>query len=79
MDYLLPLVYDELKRHEEARTVLEESVALTGETGQHLLEAHALTALGDVSLHLGRPETARECHDAAAALRRTFDRNPTDL
>ena len=42
MDYLLPLVYDELNRHEEARTV-------------------------------------RECHDAAAALRRTFDRNPTDL
>lgn len=68
-----------LQRHEEARTVLEDSVALTRETGERLLEAHALTALGDVSLHLGRPETARECHGAAAALRRTFDRNTTDL
>ena len=38
-----------LHRREEARTVLDKSVALTRETGEQELEAHALAALGHVS------------------------------
>lgn len=58
-----------LHRHEEARTVLEESVALNRGSGEQLLEGHALTALADVSLQIGRSEAAREYLEAALALR----------
>ena len=40
----LGITLSKLNRPEEARTVLEESVTLNQETGQRLLEAHALTA-----------------------------------
>ena len=39
-----------LGRPEEARTVLEESLALSREIGERQLEAHALAALGQVAL-----------------------------
>jgi tetratricopeptide (TPR) repeat protein len=58
-----------LLRYDEARAVLEESVAVTRETGERLLEAHALAALAEVSVHLGRREAARECLEAALRLR----------
>jgi hypothetical protein len=58
-----------LHRHEEARTVLEDSVALNGSTGERLLEAHALAALADVSIRLGRTETACDCLERAAGIR----------
>ena len=50
----LGVTLSKLNRPEEARTVLEESVALNRGTGQPLLEAHALAALGHVSRTLGR-------------------------
>jgi hypothetical protein len=59
-----------LRRYDEARTVLEESVAHTRRSGERLLEAHGLAALADVSVCLGRVAAAREYLDAAAALRR---------
>ena len=59
-----------LQRYDEARTVLEESVALTRGLGERLLEAHGLAALADVSVCLGRVAAARDCLDAALALRR---------
>ena len=42
---------DELGRPEEARTVLEESLALSRSIGERQFEAHALAALGQVSLN----------------------------
>ena len=59
-----------LNRVEEARTVLEESVALNQRTGQPLLEAHALAALGHVSRTLGRHERALEQFGRSLELRR---------
>src|SRR5262245_28213914 len=40
-----------LGRREEARTVLERSLALSREIDERQLEAHALAAMGQVSLH----------------------------
>jgi predicted ATPase len=59
-----------LNRVEEARTVLEESVALNQRTGQPLLEAHALAALGHVSRTLGRHVRALEQFRGSLELRR---------
>jgi tetratricopeptide (TPR) repeat protein len=59
-----------LQRFDEARTVLEESAWLNRQTGERLLEAHALAALADVSIRLGPPGAAVACLDAALALRR---------
>jgi tetratricopeptide (TPR) repeat protein/class 3 adenylate cyclase len=59
-----------LQRYDEARTVLEESVALNRETRERLLEAHALAALAEVSLCLGARPAAIDCLDAALARRR---------
>jgi len=56
-------------RYDEARTVLEESVAVNRGTSERLLEAHALAALADVSLQLGRALDARQLLTAALALR----------
>jgi len=61
-----------LHRHEEARTALEESVALNRERGERLLEAHALAALGDVWRARGRHETAETCFEQSLAFRRTL-------
>ena len=58
-----------LQRNEEARTVLEDSLVLNRSSGERLLEAHALAALADVSLHLGRVESACECLEQSARLR----------
>jgi len=58
-----------LHRHEEARTALEESVALNRSTGERLLESHALVALGDIHRVRQRFGTARECYEQALALR----------
>jgi hypothetical protein len=61
-----------LHRHEEARTVLEDSVALNRSSGEPLLEAHALAALSDVSVRLGKMENARDCLRQAAGIRRAL-------
>jgi tetratricopeptide (TPR) repeat protein len=58
-----------LHRHEEARTALEESIALNRERGELLLEAHALAALGDVWRARDRPGTAATCFEQSLALR----------
>jgi len=59
-----------LQRYDEARTVLEESVALNRRTSERLLEAHALAALADISLRLGSSSQARALLAEALALRR---------
>jgi tetratricopeptide (TPR) repeat protein len=59
-----------LNRPEDARTVLEESAALNHDTGQLLLEAHALAALGHVSRALGRMDRAVEQFTQSMELRR---------
>jgi tetratricopeptide (TPR) repeat protein len=58
-----------MQRYDEARTVLEESVAVNHATSERLLEAHALAALADVSLLLGGRPNARELLERALALR----------
>lgn len=59
-----------LDRLDEARTVLEESVALNQTIGQHVLEADALSALGGVLRRTGRLDEARQLLDRSLALRR---------
>jgi tetratricopeptide (TPR) repeat protein len=54
-----------MNRHEEARTVLEESIALNEATGEARLQAHALGALADVYRASGRIEAAAECRARA--------------
>jgi tetratricopeptide (TPR) repeat protein len=58
-----------MNRHEEARTVLEESIALNEATGEARLQAHALGALADVYRASGRIEAAAECRARAEKLR----------
>jgi tetratricopeptide (TPR) repeat protein len=59
-----------LNRHDEARTALEESVLLNRQTGERLLEAHALAALGDVQVAGRRFAAAVECFGQSLELRR---------
>ena len=59
-----------LNRREEARTVLEESIALNEASGDRMLQAHALGVLSDVYQASGRTEAAADCKARAAALRR---------
>ena len=63
------LALTRLQRFDEARTVLEDSLAVNRETSERLLEAHALAALADVSLRLGEVGDARERLAAALSLR----------
>jgi tetratricopeptide (TPR) repeat protein len=66
----LGVTLSRLHRHEEARTALEESVALNRERGERLLEAHALAALGDMWRARGLPGTAVTCFEQSLSLRR---------
>ena len=59
-----------LNRREEARTVLEESIALNDASGERTLQLHALGVLSDVCQASGRIEAAADCQARAAALRR---------
>jgi tetratricopeptide (TPR) repeat protein len=68
----LGVTLSKLNRPEEARTVLEESVALNRETGQRMLEAHALAGLGHVSRTLGRLDRAAEHFAQSLELRRAI-------
>ena len=52
--------------------MLEESVALTRETGQQRLEAHALTALGQLWRTGARPERAVVYFERSLELRRAL-------
>ena len=66
----LGVTLSKLNRPEEARTVLEESAALNGETGERLLEAHSHAGLGHVSRSLGRLDHAAESFERSLELRR---------
>jgi serine/threonine protein kinase/tetratricopeptide (TPR) repeat protein len=66
----LGVTLSRLNRHEEARTVLEESIALNERSGAQLLQAHALTALADVCEASGRRDAAADCRERSLALRR---------
>jgi tetratricopeptide (TPR) repeat protein len=68
----LGVTLNRLHRHDEARTALEESVARNRESGERLLEAHALAALGDVWRAGGRSETAAACFEPSLSLRRVL-------
>jgi tetratricopeptide (TPR) repeat protein len=59
-----------LHRPEEARTALEESVVLTHEARQPLLEAHALAALGQVHREEGTLDRAVQCFEQSREIRR---------
>jgi serine/threonine protein kinase/tetratricopeptide (TPR) repeat protein len=63
------LALTRLQRYDEARTVLEESVAVNRETRERRLEAHALGTLADVSARLGDAAGAASLRHAALALR----------
>jgi tetratricopeptide (TPR) repeat protein len=65
-----------LNRHDEARTALEESVLLNRQTGEVLLEAHALAALGDVHVAGRRYAAAVECFGQSLELRRLLADTP---
>jgi serine/threonine protein kinase/tetratricopeptide (TPR) repeat protein len=58
-----------LGRPDEARTVLEEGLALSREIGERQLEAHALAALGLVCMNTHDPAGAAECFEQSRALR----------
>jgi tetratricopeptide (TPR) repeat protein len=62
----------ELNRPEEARTALEESVGLSRESGEQLLEAHALAALGQVSRIAGRFDRAVMYFEQSREIRRAL-------
>jgi predicted ATPase/class 3 adenylate cyclase len=66
----LGVTLSRLSRHDEARTVLEESIALNEQSGEQLLQAHALAALADVCQASGRPQAAADCRERSSALRR---------
>ena len=57
-----------LGRHDEARTVLEESLALSRRIGVRQIEAHALAALGRMSLSAREPGRAIEYFGKAASV-----------
>jgi tetratricopeptide (TPR) repeat protein len=65
----LGVTLQRLRRYDEARTALEEGIALHRETGDRLLEAQALTALGDVCRELTRVDAARELYEQSLAVR----------
>jgi tetratricopeptide (TPR) repeat protein len=65
----LGVTLNRLGRHEDARRVLLESVALNETTGQRLLKAHALAALGDTCAAAGHPGPARQYYEEAIAIR----------
>ena len=62
----LGVTLTELGRPEEARTALEESVAVSRRTGERLLEAHALAALGQVSRSSSRSNGPRATSSSRA-------------
>ena len=66
----LGVTLSKMNRPDEARTVLEESVALNHRAGQPLLEAHAAAALGHISRTLGRYQPAAEQFRRSLELRR---------
>jgi class 3 adenylate cyclase/tetratricopeptide (TPR) repeat protein len=66
----LGVTLSRLGRHEEARCVLDESATLNEATGQRLLLAHALAALGDASAATGRAGDAQRFYERAGAIRR---------
>ncbi|MGE5232325.1 MAG: tetratricopeptide repeat protein, partial [Deltaproteobacteria bacterium] len=59
-----------LGRHEDACRVLDESVTLNEATGERLLLAHALAAMGDACAAAGRAADARRAYERAGAIRR---------
>ena len=61
-----------LGRPDEARTVLEESLALGQTIGERQLKAHALAALGHVSLTTGDPGSAAEKFEESRLLRQAI-------
>ena len=65
----LGVTLNRLGRHEDARRVLLESVALNETTGQRLLQAHALAALGETCAAAGHPGPARQYYEEAIAIR----------
>jgi tetratricopeptide (TPR) repeat protein len=62
-----------LRRYEEARTALEDALAINRQSGERLLEAHTLAALGDVAHETGRFDAALAHFDASLAIRRQID------
>jgi tetratricopeptide (TPR) repeat protein len=61
-----------LGRRDEARTVLNESLALSRELGQRQLEAHALATLGHVFSTAYDVRRAVECFEESLAIRRAI-------
>ena len=61
-----------LGRPDEARTVLEESLALSRAIGEHQLEAHALAALGQVSLNAIDLHGAADCFEQSRVVRQAI-------
>jgi tetratricopeptide (TPR) repeat protein len=62
-----------LRRYEEARTVLEEALAVNRQAGERLLEAHTLAALGDVARTAGRWDAALDCFGESLSIRQAID------
>ena len=58
-----------LRRHDEARTALEEGIRANARSGERLLEAHGHALLGDVLVAAGRPRDAGLAYERALALR----------
>jgi tetratricopeptide (TPR) repeat protein len=64
------ITLEQLGQTAEARSRLEEAVALHRETGQRQLEGHALAALGDISEELGETLAAVDYYERSLAIRR---------
>jgi tetratricopeptide (TPR) repeat protein len=65
----LGVTLSRLNRHEEARTVLEDSIALNEAADNPQLQAHALGALAEVCRAAGKTGAAAECEARAEKLR----------
>ena len=66
----LGVTLSRLGRHEEACRVLEESAALNEATGERLLQAHALAALGNEYAATGHAADAQRFYHDAEVIRR---------
>jgi tetratricopeptide (TPR) repeat protein len=62
-----------LKRTEDAIAVLEEAVKTNQETGEKLLEAYALAALGEIHGEIGENDQAFEYYNGSLQIRKEID------
>ncbi len=59
-----------LSKHAAARAILEQARDLNSRTGQRLLEAHSLSALGELAMLEGELQVAKDAYSSSLDIRR---------